>query len=67
MRCIDGFEDGRPPCGLVGGGRALEIVEKHPGERGPLMPVLHELQDVFGYVDPRAVGVLAEALNLSRG
>jgi len=46
--------------------RALEIVEKHAGERGPLMPVLHELQDVFGYVDPRAVGVLAEALNLSR-
>jgi formate dehydrogenase subunit gamma len=46
--------------------RALEIVEKHAGERGPLMPILHDLQDVFGYVDPRAVEVLAEALNLSR-
>ncbi len=30
------------------------------------MPILHEVQDVFGYIDPSAVDVLAEALNLSR-
>ena len=46
--------------------RTVEIVERHAGERGPLMPILHELQDVFGFIDPRAVDVLAEALNLSK-
>jgi len=46
--------------------RAIEIVEKHRDERGALMPILHEVQDVFGYIDPSAVDVLAEALNLSR-
>jgi formate dehydrogenase subunit gamma len=30
------------------------------------MPVLHELQDVFGHIDPRAVDLVAEALNLSK-
>lgn len=48
------------------GERAVEIVEKHRGERGPLMPILHEIQDVFGHIDPHAVDVLAEALNLSK-
>lgn len=35
-------------------------------DRGPLMPVLHELQEVFGYLDPEAVEVLAFELNLSK-
>ena len=30
------------------------------------MPVLHEMQDVFGYIDPEAVEVLAAELNLSK-
>jgi formate dehydrogenase subunit gamma len=30
------------------------------------MPILHELQDVFGHIDPRAVDLVAEALNLSK-
>jgi len=46
--------------------RAVSIVERHRGERGPLMPILHELQDVFGHVDPRAIDVVAEDLNLSK-
>ena len=46
--------------------RTVEIVDKHRGERGPLMPILHELQEVFGYIDPEAVDVLAEGLNLSK-
>jgi formate dehydrogenase subunit gamma len=46
--------------------RTIEVVEKHAGERGPLMPILHELQELFGYIDPQAVDVLAEALNLSK-
>ena len=40
--------------------RALKHVE------GALLPVLHALQDKFGYVDAAAVPVIADALNLSR-
>ncbi len=46
--------------------RAVAIIERHRGERGALMPLLHELQDVFGHVDSRAVDLVAEALNLSK-
>jgi formate dehydrogenase subunit gamma len=46
--------------------RAVDIAERHQSERGPLMPILHELQDAFGYIDPRAVDVVAETLNLSK-
>ena len=27
-----------------------EIIEKHKGEKGALMPVLHEAQEVYGYL-----------------
>ncbi|MCC7049899.1 MAG: formate dehydrogenase subunit gamma [Alphaproteobacteria bacterium] len=33
---------------------------------GPLLPILHGLQQRFGYVDARAVPAIAAALNLSR-
>jgi len=33
---------------------------------GALLPILHALQDEFGYVDDSAVPVIAEALNISR-
>ena len=46
--------------------RAVAIVERHRTEPGALMPILHELQDVFGHVDPRAVDLVAEELNLSK-
>jgi len=46
--------------------RAVAIFERHRTERGALMPILHELQDVFGHVDPRAVDLVAEELNLSK-
>jgi formate dehydrogenase subunit gamma len=46
--------------------RTADIVERHRDERGPLMPILHELQDQFGYIDPRAVDLVAGALNLSK-
>ena len=32
----------------------------------PLMPILHELQEVFGYIDPGAIELLAEQLNVSK-
>ena len=33
---------------------------------GPLLPILHEVQDEFGYIPQEAVPVIAEELNLSR-
>ena len=46
--------------------RARAAVAAHRGERGALLPILHELQAEFGYVDPAVVPVLADELNLSR-
>ncbi len=45
---------------------ALPVIERHAGLRGPLMPVLHALQEEFGYIDPAAVPIVAKVLNLSR-
>jgi formate dehydrogenase subunit gamma len=45
---------------------ALETIGTHAEQRGPLLPVLLALQETFGYVDPRAVPLVAKALNLSR-
>ncbi|MBX5158418.1 MULTISPECIES: formate dehydrogenase subunit gamma [unclassified Rhizobium] len=33
---------------------------------GPLLPILHQVQEEFGYVPPEALPVIAEELNLSR-
>jgi formate dehydrogenase subunit gamma len=45
---------------------AQEAISAHAAQRGPLLPVLHALQETFGYVDPRAVPLVAATLNLSR-
>ena len=45
---------------------AMRVIEEHSAVRGPLLPVLHALQEEFGYVDPEAVRLVAKALNLSR-
>jgi formate dehydrogenase subunit gamma len=45
---------------------ALATIRAHAAIRGPLLPVLHALQERFGFVDPRAVRLIAGELNLSR-
>jgi formate dehydrogenase subunit gamma len=42
------------------------IVGRHLHREGPLMPILHEVQESFGYVPREAIPVIAEALNLTR-
>lgn len=42
------------------------IVDKFKGELGPLLPILHEVQQQLGYVPSEAVPLIAEGLNLSR-
>jgi formate dehydrogenase subunit gamma len=43
----------------------LRIRERLNGE-GPLLPILHALQDEFGYIDEAAEPLIAEALNVTR-
>ncbi|MGO9557535.1 MAG: formate dehydrogenase subunit gamma [Acidimicrobiales bacterium] len=45
--------------------RAAEVIALRASERGPLIEILHDLQDAFGYLDPGATPIVADALNLS--
>ena len=45
---------------------AKEIVERLRALEGPLLPILHAIQDRFGYLPPVCVPAIAEGLNLSR-
>lgn len=48
-------------------GAAIDaIMARMAGQRGALLPLLHALQEEFGHIDPSAVPLIAEALNLSR-
>jgi formate dehydrogenase subunit gamma len=46
--------------------RAKEIIGEHAGLEGPMLPILHGLQEEFGCVSDAAVPLVAEALNLTR-
>lgn len=46
--------------------RAAEVIRSHAHLAGAALPILHALQATFGYIDRRAVPMVAEALNLSR-
>ena len=46
--------------------RVRSIVADLRSLEGPLLPILHEVQDEFGYVPQEALPVIADALNLSR-
>ena len=42
------------------------LLPGHGDSRGALLPMLHALQEEFGYIDDALVSHVAEALNLSR-
>src|ERR1700749_665414 len=46
--------------------RGQEIIENNRHLDGAALPMLHALQQAFGYVDREAVPMVAQALNLSR-
>ncbi|HEX6356188.1 NAD(P)H-dependent oxidoreductase subunit E [Actinophytocola sp.] len=57
--------------GATTGGSPLEqyvrsAVAAHRDDRGALLPILHDIQSTFGYVDQAVVPILADELNLSR-
>lgn len=45
---------------------AARVVEPWRDREGPLLPMLHAIQDAFGHVPDEAVPFLADLLNLSR-
>ncbi|MHB2266252.1 formate dehydrogenase subunit gamma [Aliihoeflea sp. PC F10.4] len=46
--------------------RTAAIIDEFRELEGPLLPILHGVQDEFGYVPQDSLPVIAEALNLSR-
>ena len=45
---------------------AREIVQRLSKLEGAALPILHALQEAFGFIDSSATDLIAEALNLSR-
>ncbi len=41
-----------------------KCIEEHKHERGCLMPILHEAQDIYGYLPPEVQTIIAEELNI---
>lgn len=46
--------------------RAGEIIDAHKAMDGAALPILHALQDAFGFITDRAIEMIADTLNLSR-
>jgi formate dehydrogenase subunit gamma len=46
--------------------RTAQIIAEHKDLEGPLLPILHALQNDFGYIDRAAEPIVAAALNISR-
>jgi formate dehydrogenase subunit gamma len=46
--------------------RVGAIVDERAGLEGPLLPILHGVQEEFGFVPKSALRIIAETLNLSR-
>jgi len=42
------------------------IIAAEAGREGPLLPILHRLQEAFGFVPQEATPMIADALNLGR-
>ncbi len=46
--------------------RAESLIHEHQHLPGALLPILHALQEEFGYIDNAAVPLVAKALNISK-
>ena len=44
--------------------RLLECIEANRGDKGALMPVMHEAQEIYGYLPVEVQTVIAEKLNV---
>lgn len=44
----------------------VEILDRHKDREGPMLPILHDVQEAFGHIPEEVVPIIAEALNLGR-
>ena len=44
--------------------RLLDCIEENRGDKGALMPVMHEAQEIYGYLPVEVQTVIAEKLNI---
>ena len=58
--------DMAPQGGTSVDARIAEIAHTWSRQPGPLLEVLHDVQNAFGYLPPSTVPVVAEVLNLSK-
>jgi formate dehydrogenase subunit gamma len=42
------------------------LVSDHSGGEGPLLPMLHAIQDAYGHIPQQAIPLIADALNLTK-
>lgn len=56
----------RQPQGTDMAARTAAIIGELKTLEGPLLPILHGMQEEFGYVPQEALPAIAEALNLSK-
>jgi formate dehydrogenase subunit gamma len=47
-------------------GLAQALIDRKRDTPGATLPILHDLQEQFGYIDDAAIPLIAEALNISR-
>jgi formate dehydrogenase subunit gamma len=45
---------------------ARTLIDRKRDQPGATLPILHDLQEQFGYIDDRAIPLIADALNISR-
>jgi formate dehydrogenase subunit gamma len=45
---------------------ARTLIDRKRDQQGATLPILHDLQEQFGYIDDRAIPLIADALNISR-
>ena len=46
--------------------QAKALIDARRFEKGAMLPILHDLQDRFGYIDGAAIPLISEALNISK-
>jgi formate dehydrogenase subunit gamma len=56
----------KPPSTAWNPESVRDIAERLKSLDGPLLPILHAINGQFGYVDERALPIIAEVLNLTR-
>jgi len=55
------------PAGCAIADRVDQIIQKHAGRPGALMPMLHDVQAALGWIPEEAMDKIAEALDIPAG